>query len=186
MFTKILIANRGEIAIRVARTARAMGIETVAVYSDADRHALHLSSCDEACLLGPASAAESYLRGDRVIDIALQTGAQAIHPGYGFLSENADFAEACAKAGLVFIGPPAASIRAMGSKSEAKALMQQANVPLVPGYHGDDQSDAVLFKASSEIGLSAINKSQCWWWWQRYADCRKRSGVWRSANVGPA
>ena len=142
MFEKILIANRGEIAVRVARTARRMGIRTVAVYSQADADALHVSVCDEAYLIGPAPARESYLRGDRIIEVARRSGAQAVHPGYGFLSENAAFAEACDQAGLVFIGPPAAAIRAMGSKSAAKRIMADAGVPLVPGYHGEAQVSA--------------------------------------------
>ncbi len=139
MFTKILIANRGEIACRVAATARRMGIKTVAVYSEADANAKHVAVCDEAVLIGPAAAKESYLRADKIIEVALATGAQAIHPGYGFLSENSEFAEACAKNGIAFIGPPASAIEAMGSKSAAKSLMEKANVPLVPGYHGDSQ-----------------------------------------------
>ncbi|MEG0043522.1 MAG: biotin carboxylase N-terminal domain-containing protein, partial [Massilia sp.] len=137
MFTKLLIANRGEIACRVAATARRMGIRTVAVYSEADAGAKHVAVCDEAILIGPAAARDSYLRGQKIIEVAKATGAQAIHPGYGFLSENAEFADAVHAAGLVFVGPPAASMRAMGSKSAAKQLMESANVPLVPGYHGD-------------------------------------------------
>ncbi|MEN9864875.1 MAG: hypothetical protein RL748_465, partial [Pseudomonadota bacterium] len=133
MFTKILIANRGEIACRVAATARRMGVKTVAVYSEADANAKHVAVCDEAVLIGPAAARDSYLRYDKIIAVALESGAQAIHPGYGFLSENSEFADACAAQGLVFIGPPASSIRAMGSKSAAKTLMEQAKVPLVPG-----------------------------------------------------
>ena len=139
MFNKILIANRGEIACRVIKTARRMGIRTVAVYSEADADARHVRLADEAVLLGPAAARESYLVADKIIDAAKRTGAQAIHPGYGFLSENDDFAEACAANGIVFIGPPVSAIRAMGSKSEAKKLMGKAGVPLTPGYHGDDQ-----------------------------------------------
>ena len=130
MFNKILIANRGEIACRVIRTCRQLGIATVAVYSEADANAQHVLLADEAWLLGPAPARESYLRAERIIEIAQQSGAQAIHPGYGFLSENEDFAAAVAAAGLVFIGPPASAIAAMGSKSAAKRLMEQAQVPL--------------------------------------------------------
>ncbi|MFO0144230.1 MAG: acetyl/propionyl/methylcrotonyl-CoA carboxylase subunit alpha, partial [Betaproteobacteria bacterium] len=159
MFTKILIANRGEIACRVAATARRLGVRTVAVFSDADATARHVSLCDEAVRLGPAPARESYLRGDRIIEIALATGAQAIHPGYGFLSENADFAEACAKAGVAFVGPPAAAIRAMGSKSEAKALMEKAKVPLVPGFHGADQDPAFLRREADRIGYPVLIKA---------------------------
>ena len=126
VFSKILIANRGEIACRVARTARRMGVRTVAVYSEADRDALHVAMADEAVAIGPAPARESYLVADRLIDAARATGAQAIHPGYGFLSENAEFAEACASMGVVFIGPPTAAIRAMGAKAAAKSLMEKA------------------------------------------------------------
>ena len=133
MFKKILIANRGEIACRVAATARGLGVRTVAVYSDADANAKHVAVCDEAYRLGPPPAKESYLRGDLIIGIAKKSGSEAIHPGYGFLSENADFAEECAKAGIVFIGPPPAAIRAMGLKAESKQLMEKAGVPLTPG-----------------------------------------------------
>jgi len=159
VYTKILIANRGEIACRVAATARRMGINTVAVYSEVDADAKHVAVCDEAILLGPAPAKESYLRGDKIIKAALATGAQAIHPGYGFLSENADFADACVKAGLVFIGPPPSAMRSMGSKSAAKALMGKANVPLVPGYHGDQQ-DAIFLQAEADkIGYPVLLKA---------------------------
>jgi 3-methylcrotonyl-CoA carboxylase alpha subunit len=159
MFTKILIANRGEIACRVAATARRMGIRTVAVYSEADANAKHVAVCDEAVLIGPAAAKESYLKGDMIIAVALATGAQAIHPGYGFLSENADFADACAEAGLVFIGPPASSMRAMGSKSAAKTLMESANVPLVPGYHGASQDPDLLQREADRIGYPVLLKA---------------------------
>ena len=135
MFTKILIANRGEIACRVAATARRMGIRTVAVYSDADANAKHVLACDEAVHIGGPAPRDSYLRGERVIAAALATSAQAVHPGYGFLSENEEFAQACAEAGLVFIGPPPSAIKAMGLKAESKRLMAQAGVPLVPGYN---------------------------------------------------
>ncbi len=141
MFSRLLIANRGEIACRVIRTARRLGLRSIAVYSQADAGALHTRQADEAYPIGPAPAAESYLNVPAILAAARESGAEAVHPGYGFLAENADFAEACAAAGLVFVGPPPAAIRAMGSKSEAKALMAQAGVPLVPGYHGDDQSD---------------------------------------------
>ncbi|MFJ9453031.1 MULTISPECIES: acetyl/propionyl/methylcrotonyl-CoA carboxylase subunit alpha [unclassified Herbaspirillum] len=159
MFSKILIANRGEIACRVAETARKLGIKTVAVYSEADAHAKHVAACDEAVLIGPAPAKESYLLGDKIIAVALATGAQAIHPGYGFLSENAGFAEACARAGLVFIGPPASAIHAMGSKSAAKALMEKANVPLVPGYHGDNQDADFLQQEADRISYPVLLKA---------------------------
>ena len=159
MFRKILVANRGEIACRVMRTARRLGIRTVAVYSAADADALHVATADEAYPIGPAPAAESYLRGDRVIEAARASGAEAVHPGYGFLAENADFAEACAEAGLVFIGPPASAMRAMGSKSEAKALMHKAGVPLVPGYHEADQNPEVLALAAGQIGYPLLIKA---------------------------
>ena len=159
MFDKILIANRGEIACRVARTAKRLGIRTVAVYSEADANALHVASCDEAWLIGPAHPRESYLRGDRILEVAKKSGAQAIHPGYGFLSENAEFARACQKTGVIFIGPPPAAIDAMGSKSAAKALMEKAGVPLVPGYHGDAQEAAALAKEAGRIGYPVLIKA---------------------------
>ncbi|UVW28711.1 acetyl/propionyl/methylcrotonyl-CoA carboxylase subunit alpha [Massilia sp. H6] len=159
MFTKILIANRGEIACRVAATARRMGIRTVAVYSEADAGSKHVAVCDEAVLIGPAAAKESYLVGQKIIDVAKATGAQAIHPGYGFLSENAEFAEAVHAAGMVFIGPPGSSMRAMGSKSAAKQLMEGANVPLVPGYHGDNQGPAFLREQADSIGYPVLLKA---------------------------
>ena len=159
MFSKILIANRGEIACRVIATARRMGVATVAVYSDADAGALHVALADEAYAIGPAPARQSYLRGDVIIGVAQRAGAQAIHPGYGFLSENADFAEACAEAGIVFIGPRPHSIRAMGSKAEAKALMQRSGVPLVPGYHGSEQSVETLLREAASIGYPVLLKA---------------------------
>jgi len=159
MFTKILIANRGEIACRVAATARRMGIKTVAVYSEADANAKHVAVCDEAVLIGPAAAKESYLCADKIIAVALATGAQAIHPGYGFLSENSEFAEACANNGIAFIGPPASAIQAMGSKSAAKSLMEKANVPLVPGYHGDNQDADFLQNEADRIGYPVLLKA---------------------------
>ncbi len=159
MFTKILIANRGEIACRVIATCQRLGIATVAVYSDADRNARHVRLADEAIAIGPASARESYLRGDAILEAARRTGAQAIHPGYGFLSENAGFAQACAEAGIVFIGPSADAIRAMGDKSAAKALMQQAGVPLTPGYHGDNQAPAFLREQADAIGYPVLIKA---------------------------
>jgi 3-methylcrotonyl-CoA carboxylase alpha subunit len=159
MFKKILIANRGEIACRVAATARRLGVRTVAVYSDADTHARHVSFCDEAVRLGAAPARESYLRGERIVEIARELGAEAIHPGYGFLSENEAFAQACAQAGLAFIGPPPSAIRAMGSKSEAKALMDKARVPLVPGYHGAEQDAALLQREADRIGYPVLIKA---------------------------
>jgi len=159
MFSKILIANRGEIACRVIRTARALGIATVAVYSEADADALHVAMADEAYEIGPAASRESYLRGDKIIAVALRSGAEAVHPGYGFLSENAEFAEACVAAGLVFIGPPASAIRAMGGKSEAKALMETAGVPLVPGYHGAGQGEKMLAEEAGRIGYPVLIKA---------------------------
>ena len=159
MFEKILIANRGEIACRIARTAKRLGIRTVAVYSEADTRALHVTSCDEAWLIGPAPPRESYLRGDRILDVAKKSGAQAIHPGYGFLSENAEFARACHQAGVVFIGPPPAAIEAMGSKSAAKAMMEKAGVPLVSGYHGDAQDAATLAKEAGCVGYPVLIKA---------------------------
>jgi 3-methylcrotonyl-CoA carboxylase alpha subunit len=159
MFHKILIANRGEIACRVAATARRLGVRTVAVYSDADRDARHVRACDEAVHIGAAPPRESYLRWERILEAARATGAQAVHPGYGFLSENEDFAQACADAGIVFIGPPASAIAAMGSKSAAKALMQQAGVPLVPGYHGQDNDPALLAREAERIGYPVLIKA---------------------------
>src|SRR5204863_5329799 len=159
MFNKILIANRGEIACRVAATARKLGIRTVAVYSDADAHAKHVLACDEAVHIGPSAPKESYLRGARIIEAALATGAQAVHPGYGFLSENEEFAQACADAGIAFIGPPPSAIKAMGLKAESKRLMAQAGVPLVPGYHGADQSPALLKREADKIGYPVLIKA---------------------------
>ncbi len=159
MFGKILIANRGEIACRVAATARRMGVRTVAVYSDADADARHVHACDEAVHIGASAPRESYLQWQRILDAAKATGAQAIHPGYGFLSENEDFARACAEAGLVFIGPPASAIAAMGSKSAAKTLMEKAGVPLVPGYHGDNNEPAFLAEQAARIGYPVLIKA---------------------------
>lgn len=159
MFKKILIANRAEIACRVATTARRLGVRTVAVYSDADAHARHVAACDQAVALGGNTARESYLQWQRIIEAALAHGAQAIHPGYGFLSENEDFARACAAAGLVFIGPPADAIAAMGSKSAAKSLMEKAGVPLVPGYHGDNNDPEFLAQQAEVIGYPVLIKA---------------------------
>jgi 3-methylcrotonyl-CoA carboxylase alpha subunit len=159
MFEKVLIANRGEIAVRIARTCRTLGVRTVAVYSEADARALHVEVCDEAFPIGPAPARDSYLRGDRIIEVAKHSGAQAVHPGYGFLSENADFAQAVTKASLTFIGPPVNAIRAMGSKSAAKALMRGAGVPLVPGYHGEAQDDDLLAREAAQIGYPVLIKA---------------------------
>ncbi|MBP7066025.1 acetyl/propionyl/methylcrotonyl-CoA carboxylase subunit alpha [Ferrovibrio sp.] len=159
MFRKILIANRGEIACRVIRTARRLGVATVAVYSDADAGARHVALADEAVRIGPAPVRESYLRAETIIEAARATGAEAVHPGYGFLSENAEFAEALAAAGLSFIGPPASAIRAMGLKGAAKALMQQASVPVVPGYHGDNQDADFLLGEAARIGWPVLIKA---------------------------
>ncbi|MEI7705115.1 MAG: acetyl/propionyl/methylcrotonyl-CoA carboxylase subunit alpha [Deltaproteobacteria bacterium] len=159
MFDKILVANRGEIACRVIRTAQRMGIRTVAVFSDADEGARHVAMADEAYRIGPAPARESYLRADVIVEAAVRSGSQAVHPGYGFLSENAGFAEACAAAGITFIGPPPSAIRAMGSKSAAKRIMEEAGVPLVPGYHGEDQSPDRLLREAERIGWPVLVKA---------------------------
>ena len=158
-FRTLLIANRGEIAVRVIRTAKAMGLRTVAVYSEADRGALHVALADEAFLLGPSRARDSYLNIERVIEAARKSGAEAVHPGYGFLSESAEFAQACVDADLVFVGPTAAMIRLMGSKSGSKSLMEQAGVPLVPGYHGEAQDEATLDGAAKKIGFPVLVKA---------------------------
>ncbi len=159
MINKLLIANRGEIACRVIKTANAQGIKTVAVYSDADKNALHVQMADEAIYLGPSPSKESYLRGELIIEKAKELGVDAIHPGYGFLSENAEFANLCAKNNIIFVGPPASAIEAMGSKSAAKHIMEKAGVPLVPGYHGDDQNEAVLKGAADEMGYPVLLKA---------------------------
>ena len=159
MFHKILIANRGEIAVRIARTARRMGVATVAVYSDADDGAPHVLACDEAVRLGAPPPADSYLKVDRVVDAARRTGAEAIHPGYGFLSENAAFADAVESAGLAFVGPRAETIRVMGSKSAAKDLMESAGVPTTPGYQGEDQSVETMRREADRIGYPVLLKA---------------------------
>ncbi|MGA7712799.1 MAG: acetyl-CoA carboxylase biotin carboxylase subunit [Rhizomicrobium sp.] len=159
MFQTLLIANRGEIACRILRTARAMGLSTVTVYSEADTNAAHVVLADRAVCIGPPPVRDSYLRAEAILAAARATGAQAVHPGYGFLSENADFAEACADAGLIFVGPPPAAIRAMGLKDRAKALMEKAGVPVVPGYHGADQSNAMLKSAADKIGYPVLIKA---------------------------
>ncbi|AUG53304.1 acetyl/propionyl/methylcrotonyl-CoA carboxylase subunit alpha [Thalassospira marina] len=159
MLRKLLIANRGEIACRVIATAKRMGITTVAVYSDADKSALHVQQADEAWHIGAAAPAESYLRSDRLLDVIAQSGADAVHPGYGFLSENAEFADAVANSGAVFVGPPASAIRAMGSKSEAKKIMANAGVPLVPGYHGKNQDPDLLAAEADKIGYPVLIKA---------------------------
>ncbi|RZL33242.1 MAG: ATP-grasp domain-containing protein, partial [Rubrivivax sp.] len=159
MFKKILIANRGEIACRVAATAKRLGIQTVAVYSDADRDAQHVKACDEAVHIGGPAPRDSYLQWQRILAAAQATGAQAVHPGYGFLSENEAFAQACADAGLVFIGPPPSAILAMGLKAESKRLMEAANVPLVPGYHGADQDATLLKREAGRVGYPVLIKA---------------------------
>ena len=159
MFSKVLIANRGEIAVRIARTACSMGIQTAAVYSDADKDALHVSVADEAYHIGGAAPSESYLNMERIIEVALQSGAEAVHPGYGFLSENPYFAESLEKMGLAFVGPSAKAMRAMGLKDTAKKLMEEANVPIVPGYHGAKQSLAVLQSEANVIGYPLLIKA---------------------------
>jgi len=159
VFETLLIANRGEIACRVAATARRMGLRTVAVYSDADAESRHVAICDMAVHIGGAEPGASYLRADAILEAARQTGAQAIHPGYGFLSENERFAQACTDAGLIFVGPPASAIAAMGSKAAAKALMEKAGVPLVPGYHGDNQDLSFLREQADAIGYPVLIKA---------------------------
>ncbi len=159
MFKSVLVANRGEIARRVFTTARRLGIETVAVFSEADANAAHVRDADKAVLIGPAAARESYLVGERIIAAAQAAGAEAIHPGYGFLSENADFAEAVAKAGLIWIGPPPSAIRAMGLKDAAKSLMAKAGVPVTPGYLGEDQSAKTLAREAGKIGYPVLIKA---------------------------
>jgi 3-methylcrotonyl-CoA carboxylase alpha subunit len=159
MFRKLLIANRGEICCRVAATARRLGVATVAVYSDADAGSAHVAACDEAIRIGQAPAADSYLRIDRIVEAARASGAEAIHPGYGFLSENAAFASACSQAGLVFVGPPASAIEAMGDKRQAKQLMRAASVPLIPGFEGDDENIEALRAQAEQIGFPVMIKA---------------------------
>ncbi|RKP38223.1 carbamoyl-phosphate synthase L chain, ATP binding domain-containing protein, partial [Dimargaris cristalligena] len=159
LFDKILIANRGEIACRVMRTARKLGIKTVAVYSEADRYSQHVKMADDAYCVGPAPSAESYLNVDRILDVISRTGAQAVHPGYGFLSENAGFSERLKNEGITFIGPPASAIISMGSKSESKYIMQDAKVPVVPGYHGENQDVAFLKNEAAKIGYPVLIKA---------------------------
>ncbi len=159
MLERLLIANRGEIAVRVARTARRMGVRTVAVYSEADASAMHVAACDEALPIGGPAPKDSYLRADAIVAAAKKAGADSVHPGYGFLSENAAFAQACVDAGLVFVGPPSSAIRAMGGKSEAKALMVKAGVPVVPGFHGAAQDVATLTKEATEVGYPVLIKA---------------------------
>ena len=159
MFDKLLIANRGEIACRVIRAAKGLGIETIAVYSEADAGALHVSQADQAIAIGPAPAEQSYLNADKLVAAARQAGADAVHPGYGFLAENADFAQACAAHGIVFVGPPPAAIAAMGSKVEARRIMQKVGVPVTPGYHGTEQDEATLLAEAEKIGFPVMLKA---------------------------
>src|SRR4051794_8860902 len=159
MFSSVLIANRGEIAVRVARTAKRIGLRVIAVYSEADADALHVRLADEAHPIGPSAARDSYLSAEKLIAVARSARAQCIHPGYGFLSENAEFAEDCAAAGIVFVGPPPAAIRAMGLKDRAKALMAKAGVPVVPGYLGEDQSPARLAEEAERTGYPVLIKA---------------------------
>jgi len=159
MFTKILIANRGEIACRIMRTAKAMNVKTVAIYSEQDRNAKHVAMADQCFEIGPSPASESYLRADKIVQIAKLSGAEALHPGYGFLSENADFADLCTKEGIVFIGPPSSAIRKMGSKNESKEIMISAGVPTTPGYHGTDQSLSKLLSEADKIGYPVLIKA---------------------------
>lgn len=159
MFEKILIANRGEIAVRIMKTAKRLRLKTVAVYSEADRASLHVKLADEAYCIGPAPASESYLNANKILQVAKKSGANAIHPGYGFLSENANFAALCAKQDVVFIGPPASAIKAMGPKDEAKKIMQKAGIPVVPGYHGEDQDPKTLKKEATRLGFPVMIKA---------------------------
>ncbi|MGA7068387.1 MAG: biotin carboxylase N-terminal domain-containing protein, partial [Pseudolabrys sp.] len=159
MFKSVLIANRGEIACRVARTAKRLGLRTIAVYSEADAHALHVRLCDEAHAIGPSPPAQSYLSIEKLIAVANATQAECVHPGYGFLAETADFAQACSDAGVVFVGPPAEAIRAMGLKDRAKALMEKAGVPVVPGYHGERQDPKFLKQKAYELGYPVLIKA---------------------------
>ncbi|NQV21953.1 MAG: ATP-grasp domain-containing protein, partial [Rhodospirillales bacterium] len=159
MFDKLLIANRGEIACRIIESARRLGVRTVAVFSEADAESRHVAMADEAWLIGPPPAAQSYLDAAKILEVVKKSGAGAVHPGYGFLSENAEFAEACEQEGVAFVGPTAKAIRAMGLKDAAKAIMEKAGVPVVPGYHGQDQSLDVLKKAAADIGYPVLIKA---------------------------
>src|SRR5262245_386101 len=156
MFKKVLIANRGEIAVRIMATCHEMGIQTVAVYSDVDRHAMHLREADEAYPIGAGPATQSYLRIEQIIDVARRSGAEAIHPGYGFLSEQVEFVEACEHAGIIFVGPPAPAMRLMGSKIAAKQLAQSVDAPTIPGYDGESQEEAVLIDEAQRIGFPLL------------------------------
>ena len=155
----MLIANRGEIACRVMKTAKLLGIQTVAVYSDADRNSMHVAMADQAVRIGPPASGQSYLRGDKILEVAKLTGAQAIHPGYGFLSENVEFAEQCQKEGVIFVGPPSSAIRDMGIKSTSKIIMEAAGVPVIHGYHGEEQSVDKLKSEAAKIGYPVMIKA---------------------------
>ncbi|HUN12277.1 MAG TPA: biotin carboxylase N-terminal domain-containing protein, partial [Rhabdaerophilum sp.] len=159
MFSSVLIANRGEIALRVARTARRLGMRVIAVHSEADAEAPFVAFADEAYCIGPAPARESYLVAEHILEVAKKAGAECLHPGYGFLSENAEFAEACAAAGVTFVGPPPSAVRAMGLKDAAKALVEKAGVPVVPGYHGEIQDAAFLKEKAYQIGYPVLIKA---------------------------
>ena len=159
MIRALLIANRGEIAARIARTCRRLGVRSVAVYSDADRHAVHVAACDEARHIGPAAPSQSYLRIEALLEAARVSGADAVHPGYGFLAENAAFAEACVSAGLVFVGPSAAAIRAMGTKESSRRLASEIGVPIVPGWHGAVTDEATLAREAERIGFPLLVKA---------------------------
>ncbi len=174
---RLLIANRGEIACRIARTAKRMGIGVIAVYSDADAGALHVREADKAVRIGPAPASESYLNIAAVVQAARQAGADAVHPGYGFLSENADFAEAVRDAGMIFVGPPPQAIALMGDKRAAKALARAAGVPVVPGDHGEDQDDGSPCRGSREDRLAGPDQGGCRRWRPRHADRARRGGI---------
>ena len=154
-----MIANRGEIACRVMKTAKLLGIQTVAVYSDADRNSMHVAMADQAVRIGPPASGQSYLRGDKILEVAKLTGAQAIHPGYGFLSENVEFAEQCQKEGVIFVGPPSSAIRDMGIKSTSKIIMEAAGVPVIHGYHGEEQSVEKLKSEAAKIGYPVMIKA---------------------------
>ena len=171
MFTKILIANRGEIVTRVARTAKRLGYPTVAVYSDADRNAPHAAACDEAVAIGGRLPVESYLAMDKILDACRKSGADALHPGYGFLSENAEFAERCATAGVLFIGPPPQAMRLMGDKAGAKRAMLAAGVPCIPGYQGEEQSDQRLAAEAARLGYPLMVKASAGGRRARHAPC---------------
>jgi 3-methylcrotonyl-CoA carboxylase alpha subunit len=159
VFRKLLIANRGEIAVRIAQACRELGVRAVAVYSDADRDALHVALADEAYYLGPAPAADSYLRSERLLAIARRAGVEAVHPGYGFLAENADFAAACEAVGLVFVGPPPAALRLLGDKAAAKRLARRVGLPVVPGYQGAAQAPALLARRAAQLGYPLLIKA---------------------------